>query len=85
MPRGTPEHGEFHITSPQDGDRYSVPVGTDPRYATIALRAVGGAGVRWYVDGRAWQNDRWPIAQGRHTIRAVDARGNSDQVSVDVE
>jgi len=75
----------FRITSPQNGDRYSVPVGTDPRYATIALRAVGGAGVRWYVDGRAWQSDRWPIAQGRHTIRAVDARGDSDQVSVDVE
>jgi len=75
----------FHITSPQDGDRYSVPVGTDPRYATVALRAVGGTGVRWYVDGRAWRSDRWPIAHGRHTIRAVDARGSSDQVSVDVE
>ena len=86
-PRPTPANPApgFRITSPQDGDRYSVPVGTDPRYATIALRAVGGAGVRWYVDGRAWQNDRWPITQGRHTIRAVDARGNSDQVLVDVE
>lgn len=75
----------FHITSPQDGDRYSVPVGVEARYATIALRAVGGSSVRWYVDGRAWRSDRWPIAHGRHTIRAVDARGRSDQVSVDVE
>jgi penicillin-binding protein 1C len=75
----------FHITSPQDGDRYSVPVGVEARYATIALRAVGGSGVRWFVDGRAWRSDRWPIAHGRHMIRAVDARGHSDQVSVDVE
>jgi membrane carboxypeptidase/penicillin-binding protein PbpC len=75
----------FHITSPQDGDRYSVPVGTEPRYATVALRAAGGWGVRWYVDGRPWRGDRWPIAHGRHTIRAVDARGNADQVSVVVE
>ena len=33
----------FRILSPQDGDRYSVPVGGDPRYATIALRASGAA------------------------------------------
>ena len=79
MPRG------FRITSPLNGDRYSVPVGTDPRYATVALRAVGGTGVRWYVDGHAWRGDRWPIAHGRHTIRAVDARGDADQVSVFVE
>ncbi len=79
-----PETG-FRITSPQDGDRYSVPVGTEARYATVALRSAGGSGVRWYVDGRAWRSDRWPIAHGRHTIRAVDARGRSDQVSVDVE
>lgn len=87
-PRGIPPTRVtpgFHITSPQDGDRYSVPVGTDPRYATVALRAVGGSAVHWYVDGRAWRGDRWPIAHGRHTIRAVDAHGDSDQVSVDVE
>jgi membrane carboxypeptidase/penicillin-binding protein PbpC len=82
MPRGS---ANFHITSPQDGDHYSVPVGTDPRYATVALRAVGGAGVRWYVDGHPWRGDRWPIAQGRHTIRAVDASGIADQVSVVVQ
>ncbi|MGE5143759.1 MAG: hypothetical protein ACM3OA_10015, partial [Acidobacteriota bacterium] len=82
---GPPPAVGFHITSPQNGDRYSVPVGTDPRYATIALRTVGGAGVHWTVDGHAWRGDRWPIAHGRHTIRAVDARGDADQVSVLVE
>jgi penicillin-binding protein 1C len=80
-----PAAGAFHITSPQDGDRYSVPVGTDPRYATVALRAIGGSGVRWYIDGHPWTSDRWPIAHGRHTIRAVDASGIADQVSVVVE
>ena len=75
----------FRITSPQDGDRYSIPVGTDPRYATVALRSVGGSGVSWYVDGHPWRSDRWPIVHGHHTIRAVDAHGNADQVSVVVE
>jgi Penicillin-Binding Protein C-terminus Family len=60
-------------------------VGTDPRYATVALRAIGGSSVRWYIDGHPWTSDRWPIAHGRHTIRAVDASGIADQVSVVVE
>jgi penicillin-binding protein 1C len=80
-----PAPAGFHITSPQDGDRYSVPVGTDPRYATIALRAVGGSTVRWFVDGRAWRAERWPLAPGRHTIRAIAAHGETDEVEVQVQ
>jgi penicillin-binding protein 1C len=42
---------QFQIVSPRGGDRYEIPPGIDPRYATIALRAaampVDGA-VRWY-------------------------------------
>lgn len=78
----------FRIVSPQDGDRYTIPVGGDPRYATIALRAAGGAsdgsGVRWRVDGREWHEARWRLVPGRHTLRAIDARGNSDVVTIDV-
>jgi hypothetical protein len=82
------EPDRFRILSPQDGDRYTIPVGGDPRYATIALRAAGGGSdgsrVRWLVDGREWREARWRLVPGRHTIRAIDARGNGDVVTIDV-
>jgi penicillin-binding protein 1C len=76
----------LRIVSPQDGDRYTVPVGTDPRYATIALRVTGeeNAHVRWYVDGIAWREARWPLVQGPHQIRAVAADGRVDAVRITV-
>jgi penicillin-binding protein 1C len=61
------------ISSPQDGDRYRLPPGVDPRFATIALRASGGddpARVTWYVDGVRVSGGRWVPAPGRHEIRA---------------
>ncbi len=80
MPRGS-----FHILSPQNGDRYALPVGVDPRYATLALRAAGGSGaVRWFVDGQPVAGERWALAPGRHAIRAETARGERDEVRIDV-
>jgi penicillin-binding protein 1C len=61
------------ISSPQHGDRYRLPPGVDPRYATIALRAVGfdsAAGVRWFVDGVRQRSARWVPSPGRHEVRA---------------
>jgi penicillin-binding protein 1C len=82
------EPERFRILSPQDGDRYTIPVGGDPRYATIALRAAGGGSdgsrVRWLVDGHEWREARWRLVPGQHMIRAIDARGNSDVVTIDV-
>ena len=77
----------FHITSPQDGDSYGVPVGVDERYATLALRAAGGAselGVRWFVDGRETREARWQLTLGSHTIRAETPRGERAEVHIDV-
>ena len=75
----------FHILSPQNGDRYALPVGVDPRYATLALRAAGGSGaVRWFVDGQPVAGERWALAPGRHAIRAETARGERDEVRIDV-
>jgi penicillin-binding protein 1C len=78
--------GQLRIVSPQEGDRYSIPAGVDPRYATIALRVTGGGGkpVRWYVDGREWPDARWPLARGEHLIRAVTADGRVDAVRISV-
>jgi penicillin-binding protein 1C len=89
LPAGIPARDDgFRILSPQAGDVYHVPAGVSSRYATVALRAAGGGserGLRWYVDGRPHPAARWALAPGHHRIRAVDARGDSAEVSVAVE
>jgi penicillin-binding protein 1C len=73
------------IVSPQDGDRYEVPPGTQGRYATIALRAAGGTGaIAWWVDGRPVSSPRWRLVPGVHTIRAVSKGGQSRAVQIEV-
>jgi penicillin-binding protein 1C len=87
-PASPPAPSAFRIASIEDGDRYQVPVGVDPRYATLALRAAGGAagrGVRWFVDGRETQGARWRISPGEHHIRAVSAAGESAEVRIAVD
>ena len=77
----------FRMVSPLDGDRYSIPAGVESRYASVALR-VGGAGaerVRWSIDGKRYERDRWPLMLGTHEIRAVSARGDTVRATVTVE
>lgn len=86
-PQGRATVAPLRILSPRDGDRYAFPVGVDPRFATIGLRVTGGDGsaVRWFVDGREWREPRWRLLPGPHTIRAVTARGESDEVRIEVK
>ncbi|MEO8139896.1 MAG: penicillin-binding protein 1C [Gemmatimonadota bacterium] len=87
IPRGAPARAHLTITSPENGDHYRVPPGVEARYATIALRASGapaGERLRWFVDGRAVADGRWPIQPGRHRVRA-QAGAMSDEVEVQVE
>ena len=77
----------FRIVAPRQGDRYEIPPGVDPRYATIALRAGGrreGA-VRWFVDDRPVTSGRWALRPGIHVIRALGTGGERDEVRIDVE
>lgn len=85
-PRVAAAPGGLHIVSPRDGDTYRVPPGTDPRYATIALRAAGaGAGEaeRWRVDGRPVRGGRWTLEPGRHVV-TVETRSRGP-VSATIE
>jgi penicillin-binding protein 1C len=77
----------FRIVSPREGDRYEIPPGVDPRYATIALRAGGRreGGIRWLVDDRPVAGGRWILRPGAHVIRALGAGGERDEVRIDVE
>jgi membrane carboxypeptidase/penicillin-binding protein PbpC len=78
---------DFRIVSPLDGDRYQIPPGTDPRYATIPLRAVGARAddpVRWWIDGRPAATTQWRLQPGAHEIRARGASGRSHEVTIHV-
>jgi penicillin-binding protein 1C len=73
------------ILSPLDGDIYEIPVGIDPRYATIPLIAAGsGEGVRWSVDGREVRTARWRLEHGEHLVRAEWGPGIVDSVRITV-
>jgi len=76
--------GGFRITSPAAGDVYRFVPGVDRRYASIGLRASGGAGpVRWWVDDAPIRNGRLPLVPGKHRIRARSG-GASAEVVIDV-
>jgi penicillin-binding protein 1C len=78
---------QFQIVSPRADDRYEIPPGMDPRYATIALRAAtmpGDGAVRWFVDGRRVLDSRWVLVPGTHVVRAVAASGRSDETRFEV-
>ncbi len=77
----------FRILSPLDGDRYAIPSGIEARYATIAFKAggVGADSVQWLVDGRPFTGGRWPLAPGRHVVRAVSSSGMSAEARILVE
>jgi penicillin-binding protein 1C len=76
----------FHIASPADGDRYAIPAGVDARYSTIPLHAAGpgATDVRWWVDGKPYAGERWPLVPGRHVISARSARGETAEARIDV-
>ncbi|MGE3527455.1 MAG: transglycosylase domain-containing protein, partial [Gemmatimonadales bacterium] len=77
----------FQILSPRDGDRYRIPPGVDPRYATVALRAAGGSGgdaVTWEVDGHTYTSPRWRLEAGSHLFRARSRTGEIDQARIEV-
>jgi penicillin-binding protein 1C len=79
--------GQFQIVSPRADDRYEIPPGMDPRYATIALRAAtmpGDGAVRWFVDGRRVLDSRWVLVTGTHVVRAVTTSGRSAETRFEV-
>jgi penicillin-binding protein 1C len=86
-PRVAATPSGLRIISPRDGDVYRVPPGTDPRYATIALRAAGarpGEPLRWAVDGRPVAGGRWSLVPGPHEVRVVTHSGDAASARFDV-
>ena len=79
----TPARDSFAILSPLEGDKYEIPPGIDPRFATIPLRA-SSSPVHWFVDGKPAPTARWQLSSGHHAIRAVGTTGQSAEVAIEV-
>jgi penicillin-binding protein 1C len=80
------------IASPSDGTVFLIDPTLRPEFQAVQLRAAGALGrVEWFVNDRpvgAVLGDaplRWPLAAGRHTLRARDADGHAATASIVVK
>jgi penicillin-binding protein 1C len=82
---------DFAIANPPDGATYLIDPTLRMEFQTLRLRAHSSATVAWSVNGRgvgratADGDVEWPLQPGRHTIRAVDARGRRSEVTIHVK
>ena len=78
---------QFRITSPLEGDRYSIPAGVEARYASIALRQAGL--VRSRSAGPSTESrtrgDRWALVPGIARDSGRVGAGDTAEVRVVVE
>ena len=79
----------FEIAHPPDGATYLIDPTLRMEFQTLALRTLGAAGsVEWTVNGRSLGKSpgedtlTWPLARGKHVVRARDARGKIAEVSI---
>jgi penicillin-binding protein 1C len=80
----TKHASSFRIANPPDGATYLIDPTLRMEFQTLRLRADSSARVTWRVNDRPVPNE-WPLRPGRHTITAVDGRGNRDSVSITVK
>lgn len=85
---GSHARGAARIVAPVSGTIIALDPDIPPQRQRVALRAEGGRGLRWRLDGRefargasaSWQP--WP---GRHVLQLVDAAGRVlDEVRIEV-
>jgi len=74
----------FRIANPPDGATYLIDPTLRTEFQILRLRADSPSRVTWRVNDRVVPNE-WPLRPGRHTITAVDARGNQDSVRITVK
>jgi penicillin-binding protein 1C len=77
-----------HIVAPVSGTIVALDPDIPPQRQRVALKAEGGASLRWRVDGREFARGTeagWMPWPGRHVLQLVDARGTVlDDVHVEV-
>ncbi len=83
-PMRTQHASAFRIANPPNNATYLIDPTLRTEFQTIRLRADAASSVTWRVNNRAVGNE-WPLRPGRHTITAIDARGNHDTVTITVK
>ncbi|MBK5258402.1 MAG: penicillin-binding protein 1C [Thermoanaerobaculia bacterium] len=72
----------LRVVNPPDGATYLIDPTLRSGFQTLKFRATASA--RWEINGRAVPSS-WPLQRGKHTIAAVDGRGNRDEVEIYVK
>ena len=79
----------FQISSPLPGATFLLDPTLRSEFQTLPLRTTGASGpVAWFVNGAAIgtasadQPIRWPMAKGKHELRARDAAGRTAQTTI---
>jgi len=90
MTRSAPEE-PLRIANPPAGAVYLIDPTLRPAFQTLPLRAMAdpsAAPITWLIDGERVGSAAadaaldWPLARGRHTITARDARGRSAEITI---
>ena len=82
----------LQIASPPSGATYLIDPTLRREFQTLPLRVTSDrpTAITWSIDGRVLGNAAsdggltWPLAPGRHQIRARDSRGNSTHSTITV-
>jgi membrane carboxypeptidase/penicillin-binding protein PbpC len=74
----------LHVTNPADGATFLIDPTLRTTFQKLRLTAASTAPVRWTVNGRDVDSE-WPLQRGRHTVTAIDRRGNRDSVRIFVK
>ncbi len=69
------------ITSPPNGATYLIDPTLHMAFQSLPLRA-NDPHATFRIDGHTIAARSWPLAPGRHTIRAEDAQGRGDEVTI---
>jgi len=74
----------LRVTNPADGATFLIDPTLRTTFQNLRLTAASNASVRWTVNGRDVDSE-WPLQRGRHTVTAIDSRGNRDSVRIFVK
>ncbi len=74
----------LHVTNPADGATFLIDPTLRASFQKLRLQAASDLPVRWTVNGKGVDGE-WPLQRGRHTITAIDQRGNRDSVKIFVK
>jgi penicillin-binding protein 1C len=74
----------LRIANPANGATFLIDPTLRREFQTLRLRASAASRVTWQVNGQRVANE-WPLAPGRHTVTAMDDRGQHDSVTIFVK